>query len=352
MSKTQKFTEAKLEEAIIQLLADQDYPHVCGMDIERDSGDVLIRSDLRSFLTKRYAADNITDSEIDSIIRQLDALNAADLYDSNKTICKRVSDGFLLKREDRNQKDLYIQLIDYAGLPLGRPPQPGEVDTLVAEIQGDYLTSKPTDDNIYKIVNQLEIEGREKRIPDAILYINGLPLVVFEFKSAIRENATLHDAHVQLTTRYVRDIPELMKYNALCVISDGVNNKMGSMFAEYEFFYTWGKITGDEAAARDGIDSLHTLLQGLFDQQRLRQVLRHFIHFPDVSKSEVKIVCRYPQFYAANKLYQHIKAHRKPDGDGKGGTYFGATGCGKSYTMLFLTRLLMKSLDFESPPSC
>ena len=193
---------------------------------------------------------------------------------------------------------------------------------------------------------------RDRRIPDLILYINGLPLVVFEFKSAIRENATLHNAFEQLTVRYARDIPELMKYNALCVISDGVNNKMGSLFAEYEFFYTWQKITGDESAAtkgRDGINSLHTMLQGLFDKLRLRQVIRDFIYFPDVSKAEVKVMCRYPQFYAALKLYQNILTHRKPDGDGKGGTYFGATGCGKSFTMLFLTRLLMKSLAFESP---
>jgi len=346
-----KFTETKLEEAIIQLLADQGYPYTRGTDIDRSPGDVLIRSDLREFLTKRYAADSITDSEIDSIIRQLDALNAADLYDSNKTICKWVSDGFLLKREDRDQKDLYIQLLDYAGLPLGRTGQPEEaLATVVAEkLVGYRAGDQPRDDNIYRVVSQLEIEGREKRIPDVILYINGLPLVVFEFKSAIRENATLDDAYKQLTVRYARDIPELMKYNTLCVISDGVNNKMGSMFADYEFFYAWQKITGNEVATRDGIDSLHSMLQGLFDQQRLRQVIQHFIHFPDVSKAEVKIVCRYPQFYAAQKLYQHILKHRKPYGDGKGGTYFGATGCGKSFTMLFLTRLLMKSLEFESP---
>lgn len=365
-NKTQKFTEAKLEEAIIQLLGDQGYPYLRGSDIDRDPSDVLIRSDLREFLTKRYAGDNITAGEIDSIIRKLDALNAADLYESNKTVCKWVADGFLLKREDRNQKDLYVQLIDYddvaglarvqaAGGKRPAPPTSDEALALVAEKAAAYLTGPKSGDsgyadtNIYKIVNQLEIEGREKRIPDGILYINGLPLVVFEFKSAIRENATLHDAWKQLTTRYVRDIPELMKYNAICVISDGVNNKMGSMFAEYEFFYTWEKITGDEQAGRDGIDSLHTMLQGLFDQRRLRQVIRHFIYFPDVSKAEVKIVCRYPQFYAAQKLYRHIKDHRKPTGDGKGGTYFGATGCGKSFTMLFLTRLLMKSLEFESP---
>lgn len=350
---TQKFTEAKLEEAIIGLLGDQGYPYTPGTEIVREPSDVLIRGDLRDYLAKRYAADNITPGEIDSILRQLDALNAADLYDSNKTICKWVSDGFLLKREDRDQKDLYIQLIDYAGLPLGRGADSESLDelaTAVGEKPSSYGSFKGFQDtNIYRVVNQLEIEGRELRIPDCVLYINGLPLVVLEFKSAIRENATLHDAWKQLTIRYARAIPELMKYNALCVISDGVNNKMGSLFADYEFFYTWQKITGEESATRDGINSLHTMLKGLFDQRRLRQVIRHFIYFPDVSKAEVKIVCRYPQFYAACKLYENIRQARKPEGDGKGGTYFGATGCGKSLTMLFLTRLLMKSLEFGSP---
>ncbi|SVE06716.1 uncharacterized protein METZ01_LOCUS459570, partial [marine metagenome] len=207
-----------------------------------------------------------------------------------------------------------------------------------------------TDNNRYQMVNQLEIVGSERRIPDGILYINGLPLVVFEFKSAIREEeATIYDAYVQLTVRYERDIPELFKYNALCVISDGVNNKMGSFFAPYEFFYAWRKITGEETVDREGIDSLFTMVKGMFDSKRLLEVIRHFIYFPDTSRSEQKIVCRYPQYYAANKLYENIKLHRKPEGDGKGGTYFGATGCGKSFTMLFLSRLLMKSIDFESP---
>lgn len=315
------FTEEKLEQAIIALLEDQGYPHCSGETIPRQSTEVLIKPDLQTFLAHQYAKDGITEGEIDSIFRRLEKLNPADLYDSNKTICKLVSDGFLLKREDRSQKDLYIQLIDFS----------------------------ESDNNHYKLVNQLEIEGREKRIPDAILYINGLPLVVFEFKSAIREEATIHDAYKQLTTRYARDIPELMKYNALCVLSDGVNSKMGSLFAPYEYFYTWRKVTGNEEIGKDGINALHTMIEGLFDKHRLRQVLRHFIYFPDVSKQQVKVVCRYPQYYAAIKLYQNIRQHRKPEGDGKGGTYFGATGCGKSYTMLFLTRLLMKSVDFESP---
>ena len=347
-----QFTKLKLEQAIIQLLSDQGYPHHLGDSLDRAPTEVLIKDDLRAYLTYRYAADGITLSEIESILRKLEAYAAADLYDSNKAIHKLVADGFLLKREDRSQKDLYIQLIDYSGLPLQQLPKPGEVETLeigqVAKQPHAYSMG-----NCYRLVNQLKIEGSETRIPDAILYINGLPLVVFEFKSAIREQATLFQAYEQLTVRYTRDIPELMKYNALCVISDGVNSKLGSLFAPYEFFYPWRKVTGEEAIAQDSINALHTLIQGLFNPDRLRQVIRHFVFFPDVSRKDEKIVCRYPQFYAATKLYQHILEHRRqPDGtggDGKGGTYFGATGCGKSYTMLFLTRLLMKSLDFASP---
>ncbi|PFG10314.1 type I restriction endonuclease subunit R [Marinobacter sp. LV10MA510-1] len=339
------FNEARLEQAIIELLQAQGYPHCPCSSLMREPTDVLIKADLTVFLTQRYAADHITGAEVASIIRRLESLPALDLYESNKTIHKMVADGFLLKREDRSRKDLYIQLIDYQGLAEMRLPREGEVLTLAAEVPENYGGPR----NIYKLVNQMEVTGSEKRIPDAVLYINGLPLVVFEFKSAVREEATLHDAYVQLTTRYTRDIPQLMKYNALCVISDGVNSKMGSLFAPYEFFYTWRKVTGNEIIGQDGIDSLHTMIEGLFNQDRLRQVIRHFIYFPDVSKQEVKVVCRYPQFYAANKLYANILQHRKPEGDGKGGTYFGATGCGKSFTMLFLARLLMKSLAFESP---
>ena len=353
-----KFTEAQLESAIIQLLGEQGYPHVLGGEIDRGITDVLIEDDLRSYLSSQYADVGITANEVNGIIRQLTLLSASDLYESNKTFCKWLSDGFLLKREDSTQKDIYIQLIDYSDLTQMRVPTADEADASSEQVvKGE--TATVGDGNIYKIVNQLEIEGvasasgGQLRIPDGILYINGLPLVLFEFKSAIREEATIHDAYVQICTRYRRDIPQLFVYNALCVISDGVNNKMGTLFAPYEFYYGWRKITGDESASKDGFDSLTTMLEGLFDSRRLLEVMRHFIYFPDKTHQEVKIICRYPQYYAATKLYQSIKDHqKKPNGkggDGKGGTYFGATGCGKSFTMQFLARLLMKSVEFESP---
>ncbi|WP_282032216.1 type I restriction endonuclease subunit R [Winogradskyella eximia] len=315
-----KFTEAQLENVFIELLGNEGIPHVLGNTIERKPEDVLIKADIKSYLQSQYKSENITDTEINTVIRKLEVYSASDLYESNKQIMKLVSNGFQLEREDRSKKDLYIHLIDYSD----------------------------TDNNTYKIVNQLEINGYEKRIPDGILYINGLPLVVFEFKTAIRENTTIHDAYVQLTTRYRRDIPELFKYNAFCIISDGVNNKMGSFFANYEFYYAWRKVLGLDKEV-DGINSMYTMIQGLFNKNRLRQVIHNFIYFPDSNKHELKIVCRYPQYYAATKLLENIKQHQKPEGDGKGGTYFGATGCGKSFTMLFLSRLLMRSPHFKSP---
>jgi len=352
-----------------------------------------------------------------------------------------LADGFILKREDRSQKDIHISLIDYAGLD--RQRQSEILDIIAAEPELQY----PPDTNIYKFVNQLEIVGTERRIPDGILYINGLPMVVFEFKTAIQENTTIYDAYKQITVRYKRDIPELFKYNAFCIISDGVNNKAGSFFAPYEFYYAWRRIAGlakdlpvprpgggefcvyvlqcsdgsfykgqtrdlkrrmqehkdgkvshtskhlpvdlihweyfytrEEAVKResdlktgygrtwlkrsfekktlakwarqtgvDGIDSMFTLVQGMLHKNRLRDIIQNFIYIPDSSKKDEKIVCCYPQYYAARSLYENIKKAEKPEGDGKGGTYFGATGSGKSFTMLYLTRLLMKSKHFESP---
>ena len=315
-----KFTEAQLEQAFIELLGQEDIPHVLGGDIVRSEEEVLIKEDLKAFVLNQYKADKLTASEADQIIRQLEVYSSSDLYESNKAIMKLISDGFALKREDRSQKDIWIYLIDYS----------------------------EKNNNTYKIVNQLEITGYHKRIPDGILYINGIPLVVLEFKTAINENVSIHDAYVQLTTRYKRDIPDLFKYNAFCVISDGVNSKAGSFFAPYEFFYAWRKIEGSPSEV-DGVNSMLTLIQGMFDHDRLRDIIRNFVFIPDTSKKDEKIVCRYPQYYATRKLFQNILLHQKPNGDGKGGTYFGTTGCGKSFTMLFLTRLLMKSKEMSSP---
>ena len=338
-----KFTEAKLEQAFIELLGNEGFPHFLGNTISRADDEVLIEEDLKNYLLNRYKKEQLTEIEAQTIILQLKTLSSADIYESNKKIMRWLADGFILKREDRKQKDIHIELIDYSGLDAQR--KSNDLDNVYADPPAKY----GKDHNIYKFVNQLEIVGTEKRIPDGIIYINGLPVVVFEFKSAIREEATIHNAYEQLTIRYKRDIPELFKYNAFCVISDGVNNKAGSFFAPYEFYYAWRSEPDRQLFNQDGINSMYSMVQGLFNQNILRDVIQNFIYIPDTSKKDEKIVCRYPQYYAARVLYENIKKAEKPDGNGKGGTYFGATGSGKSFTMLYLTRLLMKSEHFESP---
>ena len=340
-----KFTEEKLEQAVIDLFTEEGYEHVTGDKIHKELEDVLLKDDLRQYLLNRYSKDNITLNEIEAIIRKLELFPCSSLYESNREICKIIADGFLLKREDRSKKDLYIELIDYSNLPPMLKPRPDQLTTVTAEKEREFFTGL----NIYKIVNQLEIQGYERRIPDAIVYINGLPLVVIEFKSAIKENTTIKNAYDQITVRYRRDIPELLKYNAFCIISDGANNRAGSLFSSYDFYYSWRKTDGYELKDEDGINSLYTMVKGMFNRERFIDIIRNFIYFPDTSKEDIKILCRYPQYYAARKLFQSIRDNMRPEGDGKGGTYFGATGSGKSYTMLYLTRLLMKSNYFSSP---
>ena len=315
------FNEHALEMSIMELFKDEGYIHLNGSQIHRERTEVLLQEDLKQYLYNRYAKDGITSSEVNGILLMLRNISGT-LYEANKAFYKLLCDGFILNREDRTQKDIYIELIDF--------------DT--------------PENNIFKAVNQFEIEGinNQLRIPDGIVFVNGIPVVVLEFKSAVKENTTIMDAYRQLTVRYRRDIPEIFKYNAFIVISDGVNNKYGSFFSKYDFFYAWRKINSEDKEL-EGISSLVTIVKGLFRKDRLLAVMKDFVYFPDSSDKDIKIVCRYPQFFAANKLFENIKTHMRPDGDGKGGTYFGATGCGKSYTMLFLTRMLMKSPHFHSP---
>lgn len=315
------FDEHALEMSIMELFKDEEYICLNGSQIHRERTEVLLVEDLKKFLYNRYAKDGITSSEVENIILMLRNISGT-LYEANRTFHKLLCDGFILNREDRVQKDIYIELVDF--------------DT--------------PKNNIFKVVNQYEIEGinNQLRIPDGIVFLNGIPVVVLEFKSAVKENTTIMDAYKQLTVRYRRDIPEIFKYNAFIAISDGANNKYGSFFSHYDFFYAWRKINSEDKEL-DGISSLVTMVKGLFRKERLLAVIKDFIYFPDSSDKDLKIVCRYPQFFAAQKLYGNIMTHMKPEGDGRGGTYFGATGCGKSYTMLFLTRMMMKSASFHSP---
>ncbi|MBR4685965.1 MAG: type I restriction endonuclease subunit R [Candidatus Methanomethylophilaceae archaeon] len=311
------FTEESLENAIMKGLEARGYEHTLGTTIERDNRNILLYDDLKDYLIHKYPS--ITEPEIRRVIIAFQVSDRGD-YVNNRETLSRIREGFNIKRDDK-KSNLWINLLDF-----------------------DH-----PDNNSFRVVNQYEIQGPQMlRRPDAIVFINGIPLVVLEFKSAVREEATIEDAYHQLNTRYIRDIPTLFTFNAFTVISDGVNSKIGTVFTDYSNYYSWNKVNSDDPPS-EGISSLYTLLDGVFSKDRLLAIICDFIYFPDDSGKNLKLVCRYPQYFGATRLLENIRNHMKPEGDGKGGTYFGTTGCGKSYTMLFLTRLLMRSKDMRNP---
>lgn len=323
------FNEAQLEQVFVELFKKEHYDYVHGENITRDTRDVILYDDLRLYLQKKYEAEHITEDEINRAIARLETSDGGGVYAENVEALRLLQEGFSLKRTNPKLPNLHIYPIDYT------------------EVEKNALGKN----NLFKFVNQLAIDGEHTRIPDGIVFVNGLPLVVLEFKNAIKQNTTVENAYKQLTNRYRRDIPKLFRYNAFVVISDGVNNKVGSLFAPYEFFYGWHKAEATDSVLDGAFDSMFTMMHGLFRRERLLDVLHNFIFLPDTPKGEDKIVCRYPQYFATTQLFNNILKHSRlnPDGDGKGGTYFGATGCGKSYTMLFLTRQLMRSKQLSSP---
>ena len=303
-----KFTESELEKSIIEFFQENGYEYLDGESIHRKYDEILLEDDLRKYLRRRY--QSVSPTEMEKIINKIKYVKNKPLYFGNRKTFLLINEGFDLVR-DNNKNALHI----------------------------DYIDFENPKNNIFKVVNQYTVQDIRERRPDMLIFINGIPVAIFEYKSAIRETTTIYDAWKQINIRYNRDIPALMKYAFMSVISDGANTKLGSIFTPYEYYYAWNKVNEEEKVS-NGISSLITMIHGAFSKERLIAILRDFIYYPDSSDKELAVITRYPQFFAANKMLENIKNHLKPEGDGKGGTYFGATGSGKTNTMLFLSRML------------
>lgn len=317
-----KFTEDELEHAIIELFCAEGWNHLDGEALHRRFEDVLMENVLESYLQKRYADYALTSSEVRSIIDRLKYVPATPLYDGNRRTFWYINEGFTLVREDSSLPAVYIEYVDF---------------------------DNPSMNNL-TVVSQYSVTDKATRRPDLLCFVNGIPLAILEFKTAIEETTTIHDAWTQINVRYTRDIPSLLKYCCIAAISDGANSRIGTVFTPYPYFYAWNK-ADDEDKVSNGISALYTMVKGAFAPERFLSIVRDFVFYPDNAKDDTAIVCRYPQYFAANKMLDSICSHLRPSGDGKGGTYFGATGCGKTYTMLFLSRLMMlrRSEELGSP---
>ena len=324
-----KFYESDYEEAFIDLLQQNGWEYTFGDDLHRQYDQTLIEDDMRAYLQRRYADANLTSTEIDSIIANLRNIGEPSLYHTLRKTFLTYRDGFEFQRHNSNE----TLWIDYL----------------------DFTSDNPKEYNIFRCVNQFIVSynaGQKTRRPDVILFINGIPVLIVELKNPADMNATIADAYDQIHIRYKRDIPHLMKYCALSCISDASNSRLGTTYTPYIHYYAWKKVENEDNAAKAGIPELMTLINGAYRPDRILQLLRDFTYFPDVKLGkEQEIICRYPQFFATHKLFDNILKHlRSKGGDGKGGTYFGATGCGKTYTMVFLARqLALRSKELGSP---
>ncbi len=315
-----KYHESEFEEVFIHHLQECGWDYTFGGFMDgRLITDPLYEKDLSDFLHTRYSDKGLSELDFEQIIANLRNIGGANDY--------------LAAREAH-------RLICHSGYDY--QPLDGSAAFKVQYI--DFDTPDVTKNNIFRCVNQFEMEeGNENRRPDIVLMVNGIPLCVIELKNPAAHDATLSNAWEQICVRYRRDIPSMMKYAAIAVISDGANSRMGTQFTPEEYFYAWKKVENSDPNGRVGIDEMETLVKGALAPARFLEILRDYVYFADeaMAQKEIEIVCRYPQFFASRMLRESIfKALYSRGGNGKGGTYFGATGCGKTHTMLFLARQL------------
>jgi len=212
--------------------------------------------------------------------------------------------------------------------------------------------------NEFVVVNQYTIvEKNQNKRPDVLLFVNGLPLVVIELKNAADENATLRKAYEQLQT-YKASIPSLFTYNAICVISDGMECKAGSVSAGFSRYMTWKTADGKKEASRF-IPQLEILLKGMLNPATLLDLIRYFIVFEKSKKEDaitgitqietVKKLAAYHQYYAVNKAVQSTITASGINGDKKGGVVWHTQGSGKSLSMVFYAGKLITAPEMQNP---
>jgi len=313
-----KYYENDYELAVLELLGNTGWDYQCGYDIHRQKDDIILIDDLREYLNRRYGY--FSDEEIQTLISHLTSYSNQSLYRSLKETYKLLMRGYVLHRDDGS--DFFVDFIDFG--------DDGETT------------------NVFKTVNQFEFEEYKNRRPDIVLFINGIPISIFELKNPADETVSIADAYDQTHIRYSQDIPSLMKYDFINVISDGANTRYGSLFSDYEFYFKWSSTDGNDYNNADGIDSIHMLINGLFNHRTILNILSNYIYIPDNSDSNLIILPKYYQYYGAEKMYASILKEYEA-GSSKGGTYWGATGCGKSYTMLFLSKRLTTSVELHKP---
>jgi type I restriction enzyme R subunit len=330
---TSPLNESAVEEAALEWFRSLGYATVYGPNMapgelatERDSySDVLLRERLTDALQRLNP--KIPEEGLADALRRVWRVQSTTLVRTNHEFHKLLRDGIPIeyRRQDKSIAHDHARLVDF--------------DNPRA--------------NDWVAVNQFTVtEGPNTRRPDIVIFLNGLPLAVIELKSATNEGATIWSAFNQLQT-YKKQIPSLLHYNELLILSDGLEARIGSLTANREWFKVWRTIEGDTHAPAAALE-LETLIRGVFAQQRFLDLLQHFITFesdPDNDQLH-KIIAGYHQFHAVNTaVAETVRASgaNGTSGDRRAGVVWHTQGSGKSFSMLFYAARIIQCRAMENP---
>ena len=307
------FREDNVEQAIIEQLKELGYEYQYAPDIERDYKEAILKDVFYESLYKinKYITEDIADE----VYRKIRNFHAVDLVEANY--------------------EFYHML--YAGVEV---PIEGDKTFVAKLIDRDNI-----ENNLFQVLNQYTvIEYKEKR-PDVIVFINGIPLIVFELKNAISEDTTIENAYNQIKN-YQEDIKGLFYYNAFSVISDGINARIGTITADFNRFMTWKSQDGEKP--EDNINQIDVLLNGVFRKDRLIDIITNFILFQNKEKGRIKILAGYHQYFAVDKSIKStlkaLEEHTR-----KAGVVWHTQGSGKSFAMVFYTGKISKIPSLNNP---
>jgi len=306
------YTEADYENSIIELFQNTlEYEYIYGPDIERDFYSPLYEDVLIDSL--HHLNRNLPNDAIQEALHKLKNFENGELVQKNTTFMDYLQNGIPVRYFlDGEERSAIVYLADY---------------------------QKP-ENNSFIIANQWTfIENSNKR-PDIILFLNGLPVVLVELKSPSREETDASEAYRQLRN-YMQEIPSMFVYNAICVMSDQLTSKAGTITSGEDRFMEWKTKDGDYENTQYA--QFDTFFEGIFQKERLLDIIKNFICFSNEGINSFKILAGYHQYFAVRKAVESTK--KATVTDGKGGVFWHTQGSGKSFSMVFYAHLLQEALD-------
>ena len=312
MADANKFTEDAYEQALIALFRDElGYAYELGYDVERDYKEPFHRSDLEQ--TVRRLNAGLPAEAVTEAIHQLTHISEGTLLQNNDKFIRWLQNGMEVsyKAKDGEERTALVQIIAYT-----HPEQ-----------------------NRFKVVNQWRVEEYMNKRCDMVVFVNGLPLVVVELKSAIAEGASVEDAYKQIRN-YQQALPTLFTYNAFNVISDMSETRAGTITANFDRYMEWKSADGKYESTL--VADYRTFFLGIFRKERFADILHHFICFDKKEGKTSKILAAYHQYFAVGKALERTRT--AVDGNGKIGVFWHTQGSGKSLSMVFYAHQLIRRL--------